>query len=567
MEITGERYFPRIGNMVFAPFEPFVSYEHWHRYCYALPFVEGKVVLDIASGEGYGSAFLADRAELVYGVDISEEAVQHARANYVRENLHYLHGSAESIPIPGEHCFDVIVSFETVEHLDADSQERFAAEIRRLLRPDGVLLISTPNRDTYNHGESQGNPYHFHEFRKDEFLAYLRQSFAHVCLLSQHVYPMSYIWNLESHARRLVEYQIRLDDGRFRPGVGDDKEIGYLIAVCSDREERVAVADSLLVDLSEVAFRGVPGSDRWQLTSLYCDSGSGYRAEEVVRGHAEYRPQFTHEFILDATRPVNGLRWDPLESRLCTVRLKQVLWQDDNGLVSRVDLDLVTSNGKRTAEGCFEFLTLDPMIFLPISGRVESVLITGECEVADLPGTIAGMQRAVWMREQELGQHRQDLRLICERLAAQERADEECRSLLNRELEEKTRQLVEQRRELEDARRAIDDGISRLEEQARVLEQVERERNCAYTELAHALGSISWRASAPLRVAGRLGRGLKRRARAVVAAARSRLGPRQVALAVQRRFAASLSRWTRIDPGHAIEPAESVHSAPEKVSR
>ncbi len=76
MEITGERYFPRVGNAIFAPFEPFVSYEHWHRYCYALPFVEGKTVLDIASGEGYGSAFLADHAALVYGVDISEEAVQ-----------------------------------------------------------------------------------------------------------------------------------------------------------------------------------------------------------------------------------------------------------------------------------------------------------------------------------------------------------------------------------------------------------------------------------------------------------------------------------------------------------
>ncbi|MHB1556911.1 MAG: methyltransferase domain-containing protein [Isosphaeraceae bacterium] len=566
MEITGERYFPRIGNAVFAPFEPFVSYEHWHRYCFALPFVEGKVVLDIASGEGYGSAFLAEHAELVYGVDISEEAVQHARTNYVRENLHYLHGSAESIPIPGEQCFDVIVSFETVEHLDAEAQERFAAEIRRLLRPDGVLLISTPNRDTYSPGEGQGNPYHFHEFRKGEFLTYLGRSFAHVRLLSQHVYPMSYIWNLESPSPRLDEYQIQLADGRFRPGVGDDKEIGYLIAVCSNRQERADATDSLLVDLSEVAFRGIPGSDRWQLTSLFCDTGAGYRAEEVVRSHAEYGPQFTQEFNLDPTRPVKELRWDPLESRLCTVRLKQVLWQDDNGLVSRVDLDQVTSNGRQLDPGCFEFLTLDPMIFLPIAGRVESLLITGECDVADLHGTIDGMQRAVWMREQELGQHRQDLRLICERLAAQERADEECRNLLNRELEDKVRQLREKRRELEARDQKLEDARRAIDEQARLLEQVSRDRDLATAELASALRSISWRAAAPLRVAGRLGRGLKRRARAVVAA-RGRLGPRRVAGAVKRRFVASLSRWTRPDPGHGIEPADPVHSATERVSR
>ena len=63
MKVSGERYFPRVESVAFAPFEPFISYEHWHRYCYALQIVAGKSVLDIASGEGYGSAFLAAHPE------------------------------------------------------------------------------------------------------------------------------------------------------------------------------------------------------------------------------------------------------------------------------------------------------------------------------------------------------------------------------------------------------------------------------------------------------------------------------------------------------------------------
>ena len=72
MKASGERYFPRVTSLAYAPAEAFISYEHWHRYCYAIPFVAGKTVLDIASGEGYGSAYLAAHAGLVYGVDLSD---------------------------------------------------------------------------------------------------------------------------------------------------------------------------------------------------------------------------------------------------------------------------------------------------------------------------------------------------------------------------------------------------------------------------------------------------------------------------------------------------------------
>src|SRR4051794_18361537 len=114
MDITSERYFPWIYNPALMPFEPFISYEHWHRYRYAAAFVAGKAVLDVASGEGYGSAFLARHAASVVGVDLDPEAVRHAQQHYPSPNLSFLSGSAGAIPIAGAHLFDVVVSFETI---------------------------------------------------------------------------------------------------------------------------------------------------------------------------------------------------------------------------------------------------------------------------------------------------------------------------------------------------------------------------------------------------------------------------------------------------------------------
>ncbi|MGD0636313.1 MAG: class I SAM-dependent methyltransferase, partial [Beijerinckiaceae bacterium] len=76
---TGERFHPEIsGN---------IELEHMHRYIYALAYAEGKTILDIASGEGYGAALLASRAVFVTGVDIAEDAVAHAREKYHLPNL------------------------------------------------------------------------------------------------------------------------------------------------------------------------------------------------------------------------------------------------------------------------------------------------------------------------------------------------------------------------------------------------------------------------------------------------------------------------------------------------
>ncbi len=133
MKFTGERFIPTEQGRI--------RLEHYHRYAVVQDIVAEKDVLDVACGEGYGSSFMADVARSIVGVDISLEAVQYASATYQKSNLSFRQGSATSLDF-ADATFDVVVSFETIEHLLEQAQ--MLAEIRRVLRPDGVLVISSP---------------------------------------------------------------------------------------------------------------------------------------------------------------------------------------------------------------------------------------------------------------------------------------------------------------------------------------------------------------------------------------------------------------------------------------
>lgn len=117
---------------------------HKKRYEFALPYVRGKKVIDVACGFGTGSKMLADVAESVVGVDLSEEELAIARPNYEGGNLRFLKEDATKLPIP-DNSFDVAVSFETIEHLDEIQQNNFLNELRRVVRPGGTILLSTPD--------------------------------------------------------------------------------------------------------------------------------------------------------------------------------------------------------------------------------------------------------------------------------------------------------------------------------------------------------------------------------------------------------------------------------------
>jgi len=158
-------------------------FEHWHRYHAIAPLVSGKRVLDIASGEGYGSAHLASYAAQVTGVEISAAATEHARASYVgTTNVSFVEGSCTAIPL-GDATVDVVVSFETLEHIE--EHDAFLREMKRVLVPGGLLIISTPNKAEYTDARGYKNEYHVKELYLAEFEQLLAPYFAHTKMLGQ----------------------------------------------------------------------------------------------------------------------------------------------------------------------------------------------------------------------------------------------------------------------------------------------------------------------------------------------------------------------------------------------
>lgn len=141
---------------------------HLNRYFTAKQYVAGKRVLDVACGEGYGSKLLKSwGAESVVGVDISESALQVANSKFAEEGITFLHHSAEELPFESN-SFDVVVSFETIEHLE--HPEKFLEEISRVVKFNGTVLISCPNDNYYaKNDQNFSNPFHRHRYTWFEF--------------------------------------------------------------------------------------------------------------------------------------------------------------------------------------------------------------------------------------------------------------------------------------------------------------------------------------------------------------------------------------------------------------
>lgn len=187
LDFTGERFVPGIAGEI--------AHEHWHRYAFARRFVTGRRVLDVACGEGYGSALLAAVAADVVGVDIATDAVAHARATYAGiAHLRYETGSAAALPL-ADASVDAVVSFETIEHLPREDQPRMIAEIARVLAPGGVLVLSAPNPAEYSQARGYRNPFHTYEPSRAELQTLLAPHLPVQHWFSQRRYFGSAIWS------------------------------------------------------------------------------------------------------------------------------------------------------------------------------------------------------------------------------------------------------------------------------------------------------------------------------------------------------------------------------------
>ncbi len=219
-EFTGERVVPGEVNVD-------LWNEHLSRYAFAARLAEGKRVLDLGCGTGYGSAELARTAGTVAGADIAPQAIEHARANYRLPNLEFTVAPSTALPY-ADSSFDVVVCFEVIEHL-ADWRG-LVREAARVLGQDGLFLVSTPNRLYYAESRKTAgpNPFHEHEFEFDEFRDALAETFPAVDVL------------LQNRTECFAFYPPRAGrevDARLDASAGTPADAHFFLAICSHRAQ------------------------------------------------------------------------------------------------------------------------------------------------------------------------------------------------------------------------------------------------------------------------------------------------------------------------------------------
>ena len=285
LEFTGERFTPECVREIW--------YEHWHRYAFAMPLCRGKRVLDAACGEGYGSNLLAGVASEVIGVDVSDAAIAHAHSRYAgKPGLQFQTGDAAALSFP-DRRFDVVVSFETLEHLAA--QNELVAGFARVLADDGVLLISSPDKRTYSEIAGFRNEFHVHELYREELLELLGRHFPEVRLYGQKLLFQSALWSLDGGGNG-DSVVTAASDGSILEA-GHDYAPLYYVAACSRRPLPPSLpASSWFGDKEETVYTHYNGEVRKNM-------GAGTRIAELEAEIDRLRQS-------TATRaPSRWLRW------------------------------------------------------------------------------------------------------------------------------------------------------------------------------------------------------------------------------------------------------------------
>lgn len=208
-------------------------YDYISRYLFARKFLEGKTVLDLGSETGYGTRILSEAAERVSGVDTSEEATSYARSRHSSANLSYEVGDDLTRLTYADGAFDAVVSFEVLERLR--DPEELVAEARRVLKKDGVFIVSTPDKQTHSNERNHKDPAHRREMYVPEFRELLERYFEKVSVYRQGAVAGTLTFKDTELSSASVE------SGRFSLADLSSADSGvpttrFVVAVCSDSE-------------------------------------------------------------------------------------------------------------------------------------------------------------------------------------------------------------------------------------------------------------------------------------------------------------------------------------------
>ena len=472
LSFTGERYVPELRGQIY--------YEHFHRYAMTLELARGGDVLDIACGEGYGTAALSLVAKSAVGVDNDGETIQHAAARYTAMNVDFRLGDCTEIPA-ADAAFDLVVSFETIEHLA--EQERMLKEVRRVLKPTGRLVISSPNKLVYSDAGSVQNPYHVRELYFHEFRDLLRSFFPTVKVFGQRIFAASAVHPLRGAAN---ETRWLGPSTTTESAMSALPEPQYFIAICG-RSETDSVPDlcSVYLDprdelLDDIRSGGLAGALSPASESSNATPALVAQLDEREREVAEYSNQ---------TRRLEE-HAGGLEALLEAGRHRSA------ELIYRVE-ELSASEERAREE-------------LRVAGaerqRLERVLAGLRLECDSMRDATADLQRRLEAelraREAELLGERGklDFELMIARqeaLRLQTQLDSTAGTLIehSRDLEEAREKLAE----AESSRRACEQTIAQLKLETYNWQDANERAAAAEAHLADIMGSRSWRMTMPAR--------------------------------------------------------------------
>lgn len=303
---TGERIVPQADNCE-PNFASRMYQEHIARYLFAGQIIEGKAVLDVGCGVGYGSQRLAQMgASAVHAFDLSKDAIQHAAAHYADPRVHYETGNAEEFSFEGR--FDVAICFELIEHVR--HPRKVLENIKRALKPDGILIMSTPRAL-----EQKRTHFHEHEFGLDEYVSTIREYFSTVDIYVENNHFSSLVTSSCPQELRRIEC---LKD-QFGASLAD-----VFIAVATSSEAPLPKLEPVLA-LDDDAYVTMLERDVAILHKAETDfqEAATAREKEIHRLEQEYNVLFERSEELskklwEAEERNSGLRWNESEIKRLT---------------------------------------------------------------------------------------------------------------------------------------------------------------------------------------------------------------------------------------------------------
>lgn len=282
---------------------------HMVRYAFASRFCQGKKVLDVACGSGYGTEFLAlQGASEVVGVDKNIQAVEYAQRHHAHAAAQYIAGDAERLVSFEDHSFDMIISFETLEHLQ--NPQKCISEFKRLLKPGGQIFLSCPNDLAVPFFAS---PYHLHSFTFDCFCELIQQSFPDAIFLGQYHQLASGIFDLpqSSNTAPFTQYQTPLSvhsvGNVYLEQLPSKKDAEVFLAIVGvDRSEI-----QTHLSLSENAFMVFIKSLQWATEQIQLKTKSCLTMENIVnaqRMEAQAKERQLNSLLSSMKDEMNQLR-------------------------------------------------------------------------------------------------------------------------------------------------------------------------------------------------------------------------------------------------------------------